>query len=324
MRAVVVLVALTACGDNVSGIALEDYGEARRTAECTQLTRCGLFSNTEACERFVLPHIDRDVLAAIDAKKITYDGNAATSCLAALEARACDTTSADGRTSALVGCEKVFIGLVDDGASCAFDNECASGSCDEPACGLNECCSGTCFPTNVESPIDGDCNRDADCSTGFCGTDRRCHARVAVREMCSRYEECDHDLACIGATDLELGRCRDLPLIGEACPYMRCAEIGAWCSNGSCIPVGLAGTPCTSAMECSPYGECNTSGQCAELPVLGEACVLGCSRDAWCDGNACMPLLPDGEPCGAGNQCESLFCEEGPVFDSCVEPETCI
>ena len=324
MRAVAVLVALTACGDNIGGITLEDYGEARRTAECERLTRCGLFSNIEACERFVLPNVDRDIVAAIDEDKIAYDGAAAKQCLAAIAAQSCDATSEDARI-APDACTRAFAGRLDEGDACALDAECASGACATPSC-PGECCMGTCLATIADAVVDGECHRDIDCADGFCGVDAHCHARIAAREMCTRDEECDFDLACIGATELEPGRCRDVPLVGEACPYMRCAEIGATCAGGTCRAVGLAPTPCATSAECSPYGECNPAGTCGELPVLGQPCTVSCSRDAWCDTDAgsCAALLPDTSPCGAGNQCESLFCEEGPVFDACAEPTICI
>ncbi len=323
MRAAAVLVALAACGDNIAGLALDDYGEARRAAECERLTRCGLFSNQDACERFLLPSLDRDTRAAIDEKKIAYDAVAAKACLAAVTEQSCDTTSADVRTAS-TACTRTFRGLVPDGATCMFDLECASGSCDAPACPINECCAGSCRSTIANAAINDVCNRDNDCMNGFCSVDGRCHPHGAARDMCTRDEECDIDLACIGATDLEPGRCRDLPVIGEQCPYMRCAEIGATCVGGSCVALGIGGAACSTAAECSPYGECNSAGMCVELPTLGQTCTIACSRDAWCDGGQCAALLPDTSPCSAGNQCESLYCNEGDVFDACAEPVTCI
>jgi hypothetical protein len=324
MRVLAVLVALTACGDDVAGIDLDDYGDARRTAECERLVRCGLFSTQDACERLLLPALDDDARAAIDAKKIAYSPAAAKECLSAISAQSCDATSTDVRTP-LPACSDVATGLVKDGLACAFDSECISGSCSEPSCGINECCAGACLPTIRAAAVDGACHRDLDCADGFCGSDTRCHPRVAAREMCMRDEECDFDLACVGATDLEPGRCRDLPLIGEPCPYLRCAEIGATCVDGACAPHGLAGTACTTAADCSPFSECAPSGTCAELAQLGEPCTTACARDAWCDAaeGRCVALMPNGSPCEADDQCESLYCEEGPVFDACTERVIC-
>ncbi len=325
MRPLVVLVALTACGDNAAGVTLDDYGDARRNAECERLTRCGLFSSVDACERFVLPAIDHDMRAALDANKLAYDGTAAKACLAAIAQQSCDATSEDARTPP-AACTRVFTGRIDDGDPCAFDLECASGACEAPACPIDECCSGYCRATIANAAVGEACNRDIDCAAGFCGTDGVCHPRGAARDMCTRDEECGYDLACIGATDLQPGLCRDMPLLGEACPYMRCAEIGARCSSGSCVAVGLDGAPCTTAADCSPYGECDPNGACAELPTLGEPCTVRCVREAWCDTSTglCAAPLPNTSPCSAGNQCESLFCEEGDLFDACAEQVTCI
>jgi hypothetical protein len=322
MRALAVLAALTACGDNLEGIAIDDYSEARRTAECERLTRCGLFATVDACEDFPLTTLGQDVLRAVDEKKIAYDGAAAKQCIAAMAAQSCDVTSENARTVP-TACGRVFAGRVDDGDTCAFDLECASNACDAPACPIGECCSGTCLPT-VDPDVDEACNRDTDCD-GFCGADKKCHALLAEREMCTRDEECDFDLACIGATELQPGRCRDLLPIGGACPYMRCAEIGAMCSAGICVATGLAGATCATSSDCSPYGACNASGRCEDRPQLGQPCTTGCTRDAWCDTAAglCAPLMPNTSPCGAGNQCESLYCEEGPLFDACADLPVC-
>lgn len=325
MRALAVLVALSACGDNIAGIEVADYGEARRTAECERLVRCGLFSTQDACERYLIPALDDETRAAIEAKKIAYSPSAAKLCLDAITEQSCDATAADARITPSA-CFGLFSGLVDDGAACAFDGECISGACDAPDCNIGECCLGACRPTITNAAVDEPCNRDHDCADGFCGADAHCHARLAAREMCTRDAECDFDLACVGATDLEPGRCRDLPVMGEACPYMRCAEIGATCVTGACVAVGLAGATCSGPADCSPYSECASSGTCAELPRLGEACTTGCSRDAWCDveNGRCSPLMPNGSPCGAGNQCESLYCEESSVFDACADLPVCI
>lgn len=323
MRVLLVFVGLTACGDNIAGVTIDDYADARRTADCERLTRCGLFSNFDACERFLSDRLDHDVRAAIDANKIAYDGSAAKACLAAVAEQSCDATSEDAR-ALIPACERLFTGLVADGAECAFDLECASGACDAPACPIDECCPGTCLATITNAATDEGCHRDRDCTDGYCGTDALCHARGAARDMCTRDEECGFDLACIGATELQPGLCRDLPAIDEACPYMRCADIGAMCVAGTCKPVGLASAPCMTGADCSPYGECNASGECAELPTLGQACSVGCARDAWCDNGQCAALLPNTTPCSAGNQCESLYCDEGDVFDACADRITCL
>ena len=67
-------------------------------------------------------------------------------------------------------------------------------------------------------------------------------------------------------------------------------------------------------------------GLCAEIPALGEACVAtGCAGESWCDFEAqlCAPPKTNNEPCTADDQCESLLCEEGPLFDFCTERVPC-
>ncbi len=322
MRAAVVLVALFACGDNVPGIALDEFGEARRTAECERLTRCGLFSTQSACERYLVPALDRDVRSAVEAKKMSFDGAAAKQCLDAIAAMTCDATSEEARVVPLA-CRRALGGLLADNETCAFDAECISGSCDAPNCGRAECCTGSCQPTIVDAAPGETCARDEDCADGFCGLDLHCTPRAPEREMCTRDEECAYDLACIGATEFEPGRCRDLPLLGEACPYRRCAEIGASCINGTCVPVGLAGDPCTGPADCSFYSECAPDGFCAERPRLGETCTFECELGAWCDDGRCVGPIEDGAPCVQDAQCSDRFCREGATFDYCDVLPTC-
>lgn len=322
MRVLVVFAALTACGDNITGLELDEYGAARKAAECERLTRCGLFSSLDACDRVLVAGLDPDMRAAVDARKVAYDELAAKTCLAAVARQSCDSTSAEAR-SPIPSCVAAFRGLVADGDSCAFDEECTSGSCDAPSCRVDQCCTGTCRSTIVNAPTDGSCHRDEDCADGFCGVDRTCHPRVAAREMCTRDAECDFDLACIGATELEPGRCRDLPPIAEACPYARCAEIGASCVEGVCRAFEV-GNACQTATDCSRFGECSPDGRCAELPVLGESCTFTCASGAWCDAGLCVPPLEEGAPCIQDAQCGDRICRFGGAFEFCGFAPTCI
>ena len=43
------------------------------------------------------------------------------------------------------------------------------------------------------------------------------------------------------------GNCKKLPVLGELCPYQRCAALAAYCDASThCAPLGLPGAPCTA------------------------------------------------------------------------------
>ena len=327
MRKALVLLVITACGDNeAKTIPLEAFLAGRHEAECARLTRCGLFTSEVVCNAYFRRPSDAALVAAIDNDKIDYDGAAADKCIAALRLIGCDKTQRDAR-EVPVACAEVFSGLIEDGDACAFDTECRSGVCDAPACTRDMCCPGTCAPTRV-SALDGPCEIDAQCVVdAYCHKSKTCRARVGESMSCDDARGCDFGLACIGVTELQPGSCRKLPLIGNACPYMLCAEINATCSSDfTCIAMSLPGDSCTTDASCSPFAQCNeTSGVCIETPGLGEACDGYCAGESWCDTstNTCVAPLADGAMCSADNQCASTDCFEGPAFDQCNATAVC-
>jgi len=93
--------------------------------------------------------------------------------------------------------------------------------------------------------------------------------------------------------------------------------------------MGLPGDPCPSAIECSTGMECDaTTKQCRETPTLGMPCDNACGGEAWCmfdraSRGTCVAPLPNTSPCDGYNQCESFYCEQGPLFDECRDPYVC-
>jgi hypothetical protein len=158
----------------------------------------------------------------------------------------------------------------------------------------------------------------------FCGGGT-CIPLAKRGEPCRVDANCDYGFACIGASDLEDGACRAMPLLGESCPYMRCAELGAMCNSAQlCVPLGLPGAPCITGADCSPLLECGADGRCADLPHLGEPCTFGCAGEAWCSQSRCVAPEENTTPCTSDNQCASQYCQEGVVFDQCVDRPVCI
>jgi hypothetical protein len=173
------------------------------------------------------------------------------------------------------------------------------------------------------------CANDEECVPGMFCSGGVCVVLSQRGQQCRLDTHCDYGLACIGATEQEAGACRALPLLGESCPYLRCAEVGAFCNASQiCAPLGLPGTPCSRDAECSPYGQCGGGGVCEDTPHLGMACKGNCAGEAWCNRSSgqgiCSAPQEDHSPCAVDEQCTSLHCEAGSFFNYCVALPICL
>jgi hypothetical protein len=327
MRATVFAIAvLAACGDNITGIPFDAYEDLAASARCDRLVRCGLFADRPTCDGYFRKRPDLGLAASINVGKVLFNGVAAEACQAALAAQSCDDSSREVRVPP-PACARVFTGTLATGTECQRDQECRSGACDQnAACPANMCCPGTCV-ASARSDIDGPCATSANCvDDTFCGDDQLCHALSDVGEPCRRDADCNYGLGCINATEQMPGACRETPVIGGNCLYQRCGEIGATCKSFSCVALGLPGAACVSNADCSPFTVCDPDAKvCANLPTLGTPCTGRCAGESYCEATLleCVAPLSDGSPCGGGNECASLFCEEGPVFDACRTPALC-
>jgi hypothetical protein len=292
-------------------------------ARCDRLVRCGLLTTPQACTSFFRVPDEDNLYAAIDAGVIDYDPSNAQRCLKALAALPCDTTAREAREP-IEACRRMLAGSREVGEECSFDLECASGSCDEPVCPTDTCCTGTCLATRVAA-VGAPCTADEECVEGaFCTRQGACTPLATQGQPCRLDANCAPRLLCIGATELEDGACREGPLLGGQCPYMRCAELGARCNAGGvCVPVGMPGAVCASDAECSQFTICGPSNLCIDMPLLGQPCDFRCAGEAWCSMGRCVAPVENTTPCTADNQCASLYCEEGIVFDQCADRPVC-
>jgi hypothetical protein len=322
------IAALVAACSSAS-IKLEELDAAGLTARCERFVRCGLASSTGACEASFRKPPPSSFGPARDAGRLAFDGEQARSCEDALAAQSCDVTTRDVRVVP-DACKKMFRGRIAAGDACAFDEECASSRCGQQVCPEGACCVGTCDAATAGGPGDA-CDRSSQCSDGFCdAADHTCRALIAANTTCMRDEECDFGLACLSPSPSLPGTCKPLPHVGEACPYQRCAELGAVCDATShCVAVGLPGKPCTSNGDCSTFTECDAKSRvCIELPTLGMPCDVACAGDAYCkfdaqDAGTCAAPDPNGAVCDDAGTCASRNCKPGPVFPSCEDYPIC-
>jgi hypothetical protein len=312
---------LFGCGDDLAGITLAERNQVEVNARCTQLARCGLFVDESTCIAFARDRTDVALAAAVDAGVVQFRSTLEQQCLTDLAAVSCDQTSRSFRVPSL-SCQGVLVGTRTAGQNCRFDSECSAARCTEGLCEPYECCQGTCRAPRASR---GPCLDNADCfDTEYCGRDHICATLEHELAPCINDSACDFGLACIGTSSIEPGTCRKLPAIGQACPYGRCAEIGAKCNSGVCVRLGLPGDACTDETDCSPYAQCNqASGECEAVPILGMPCNGRCAGNAACSHGTCVAPLENGAQCLGNNDCETGLCAEGPIFYACTDAPTC-
>jgi hypothetical protein len=312
MRSAVLLL-LVGCG----GIAFEDYAQEVDDARCEYLVRCHVVATAPDChaslEQSVI--VSPSLPTAIQGGIVQYDEDAAQSCVDALAGLSCDLAE---QVDALAPCDDVYAGTLDDGAACGFDLECVSGRCATPAC-EEACCIGMCLPATALPDIDEACSTF--CVDGaYCGADSLCHASLPKGAACDATTICVYGLYCAGASQGGSGVCSNLPREGESCEGP-CAEEGLRCLSGACQPVGLAGDPCDTDGDCSPFYSCNPDRLCGRYPTLGMPCLGRCSGDAYCESAVCVEQKPPGAGCTYNIECTTHFCGDG---DVCGDPPLCI
>jgi hypothetical protein len=221
----------------------------------------------------------------------------------------------------------MIAGTIKTGEPCELDEECISGACDIPFCG-ELCCTGVCLSRRAIRPLDAPCTRDDDCvADAFCSDAGTCVPLGDEGDLCRSDRQCAFGFGCIGPSEFMAGNCRKLGLLGEPCPYLRCAELGTTCQSGRCAAVGLPGAPCASAGDCSPFAHCDqTVARCAAIPTLGEPCTSQCGGESFCERvvtQSCVNPYENGTPCSNDEQCQSLFCLQGEFFDVCRDYVPC-
>lgn len=342
----VVLIALSvttiACGaedgDGTNYVAVDDMAAAYKEAYCAYLARCGMFPDQATCvgaALSVVPTIDPNVIAAVHAGRILYNGNNVKACFDAVANDTCDSTDENGRTRT-PACGAYFQGTVAGGGDCVLDQECVSQQCSGGTTGTT-CVRGQCIgdepPVFEPIALGMACSSSSQCGDGaYCDTATNvCTTLEANGSPCTGGPECGYGLGCAGSTGART--CQPLPTLGQACRLdLPCRDDGQFCdtTSGTCIQIGVAGAPCTTSMQCSPYYRCdNTAGMCVKTPTRGQSCSsVGRCFDAgtYCDSStlACDDTKADGIPCGNDLECQSTTCDFDLAVPVCASQMLCI
>ena len=229
-------------------------------------------SLTQSMARAAAGLCDHDVRLAIDRSRASFDPDAASKCVEMLHDKALEQTS---ETDTLFGhfpCDKVLIGLQDEGKPCLFSVECkeglacvgykigVDGTCKKPPKAKAACTAqryGTIINDAATAPHHPACTKDAYCD------ETACQPRVAAGKACTQADACAGGLSCVN------GQCGARGAEGAAC---------------------AAATDCTFGLWCDRTGDAG-AGKCASKHTQGQACM---SEDA-CKGRCEIPKGKDGK-----------------------------
>lgn len=313
-----VVVVIAACGP--STIPLEDWGVAKRDAECAKLTRCSVYETEGMCARELGASDTSSIAAAVAAGVSVYDPEAAAACVAELAGQACGDHHDP--------CAGVVRGTRGAGDSCSFDGECAAGRCDLTACDSPSCCVGTCSDLPPRAGIGEACDNVGCVDVAWCDENRTCRARLADGERCDPLQG-----NCALGSRCEAGRCRVQERIGDPCnqdtstPTCWVAPLRCDPATLTCVAPGFEGDACDPvASPCADYLICDPTAHTCRPPIAGDPCphmFQDCDRANYCAfgeaSGTCTPKKEIGQACEEARECRSGRCAAG----ACAEPITC-
>jgi hypothetical protein len=120
------------------------------------------------------------------------------------------------------------------------------------------------------------------------------------------------DYPCLGNVGTT-GLINDIPwtansTVAQSHGFLCQLRDGLYCdwNENVCKALVPGGGACTATQICES-SSCggSTAGVCDPLPGVGDACVLNCKGDTYCDGSVCMPKLAAGAACLSSDQCSA-------------------
>lgn len=351
-------------GEAPAEVELLDFFIAAEEAYCGWAAGCGGYASVDAClaVEFFDEWYQTDLLAAgefnpggqrgaavqyllaaREAGRIAYDGAAAATCLAYVEARGCDAPGTyvpgEEELAGKAACAQVFRGTMVRNGPCYLAIECAADEGVRVACGLDPNCTDACCVGGcrlLSAPEGSPCNGSDRCVAGtYCAFDfdagqwTVCTKKVGLGQPCPNGDECEDGSFC----DWDNGSvCKALKGAGEACWDGQC-QPGLFCNdedfNGNyrCRAFAAEGEACPGYGGCKRLDNgCDQATlSCGKLPGPGAQCPdYQCGPTALCQtnwdspGGVCRALAGVGEPCGErfdGNSYEWVACAGGLVCD---------
>ncbi len=201
-------------------------------------------------------------------------------------------------------------------SACAVDGDCQAPDICDPLtnlCGnkkrLGQACTASSDCLTADSCVDGVC-----CSSSSCGTCQSCNvtgsagncANVAANTtephgLCAANPPCGDTGACDGAGHCQLGG------TGVSCGTASCTG-ATFTPVSHCNGTGACAAPTSSA--CPGGFVCASNGTCKTACTADADCVAPLTCQGSGATKSCA-LKPNGQACGAANQCISGFCTDG-------------
>lgn len=290
-------------GTTVTGPSVDAYCAEAARLMCDRLYDCAgetaalrlqlesdfSFDNKYECrQKMTRRLVDFCHPAAVSSQKgrVTYDPQAADSCLTTMQTTSCSSFSQGlPPLRAMTLFEPAFCGDIGQATrqiadSCLSNTDCVGDSvfCDGAEYSGSTATNGTCVTLGDEGTA---CTFPEDCSEGL---------------------YCDAN-----------GECARPPGDGESCTNL--CQSGLVCNRqvNQCKPLGGDGDPCSEAAECQPSLACGADNTCQAPPGDGEQCFERCAAGLRCNfqTTTCEPLPGQGEDCtsacAAGLTCASDF-----------------
>ena len=261
-----------------------------------------------------------------------------------------ETAAVCGRTGVCDGtgaCARFGAGVICEAGGCTGSTLTASGTCDATGtcagttsqsctpyvCGTNGACrtncstDADCLAPNTciggscgKKPIGAGCGADAECNSSVCAQGRCCS--VACTGTCKSCAIAGSEGTCRNVPDNQdpLGQCDDQGMMTCGLDGM-CNGMGAcrkYPANIVCGTDSCTGGTAMLAARCTTAGACGTPmlQNCSPYVCGATTCKTSCATTADCAaGFTCIGSIcakkPNGATCGAANECESNYCQQG-------------
>ena len=284
---------VSGCSSDDGGGSVASFSTEYSNLLCSGLSECcgALDKPVDAAQCKQLFQFQQAGLQkGIDDGKMTFDGDRADACLAAVRASDFDFC---GQNDGPPACDQVVKGQVAAGEACDDDSECARPAGGDASCEIGgdsdagkcvqekrgtagEACYGTCEAEGSSTT----CSGFGEEPTNF------------IKVQCFRND----GLRC----DTETKKCLALAAAGGECNSDEACESGLRCdfTDSKCVVLTATGGDCQANDECLA-GFCDPSNKCAEPLALGATCDPMAERD----------------PCGDAGRCsDEGKCEESGLF----------
>jgi len=258
---------------------------------CEKQLDCGFIPDSASCieeGRKSCAGDPNPLSDAVQAGRLTYDGDAAKTCFESLSAADCLTPW--DQLLASPECRGYFSGGVADGQPCYSSglNECATGACVRDA----SVCPGVCIPW---LDVGGDCSSDRAfaCRLGTYCDGSVCALRGGVGDACTTLLpwSCDAGLSCVVSGASIDGLCQATVPEGGSCTHSSQCLLLSTCVGGSCHKKIATGEACTVDWNCPSGERCYdadgdyfTPNTCAPPIALDQDCLARqpCAGDLIC------------------------------------------